>query len=237
MHVQAIKTSIFNENQDLMAFLLEFLPKQLPEKSIVVVTSKIVALAEGRTVPFTDEAGKDAIIQAESDWALKTKYAWLTIKDGMVLASAGVDSSNANGKIILLPKDSFESADNIRTFLKEHYDIQELGVLISDSRLLPLRNGSVGIVVGYAGIQGFRDERGKKDLFGRPMRVTKIDVADSLATAAVLQMGEGIEQQPLALITGANVHFVDKVNRHELDIDIKEDLYRPLFEQAGNIEI
>lgn len=237
MNIKAIKTSIFRESQDLMAFLLEHLPETLPEKSVVVVTSKIVALAEGRTHPFVEEAKRDALIQKESDWAMKTKYTWLTLKDGMVMSSAGIDASNADGKIILLPEDSFVSAEKIRDFLKKHYGVKEIGVLVPDSRMFPLRNGVVGVALGYAGIKGFRDERGDKDIFGRVMKLTKIDVADSLATAAVLEMGEGNEQQPIALITDANVQFTETVDRDELTIDIKEDLYQPLFENAKKIDL
>lgn len=237
MNIKAIKTSIFKENQDLMAFIVEFLPTTLPEKSVVVVTSKIVALSEGRTAIAETEEEREALIRSESQWAMKTKYVWLTIKDGLVMASAGIDSSNANGKIVLLPKNSFDAAETIRNFLRAQYGVKELGVLITDSRLFPLRNGVVGVALGYAGIKAIVSYKGTKDIFGREFVFERTDVADALATAAVLEMGEGAEQQPLALITEANVHFVDITDRNELVIDIKEDLYQPLFEKARDIEL
>ncbi|MEJ0001981.1 MAG: coenzyme F420-0:L-glutamate ligase [bacterium] len=172
----------------------------MPENSVLVVTSKIVALAEGRTAVFTDKAQKTALIKKESQFALETKYVWLTIKDGMVMASAGIDESNAAGKLILLPKDSFRAAESIRKDLKKIFKLKKLGVLITDSRIFPLRSGVVGVALGYAGFKGIRDYRGKKDIFGRVLKMSQTDVADSLATAAVLSMGEGREQQPLALI-------------------------------------
>jgi coenzyme F420-0:L-glutamate ligase/coenzyme F420-1:gamma-L-glutamate ligase len=94
---------------------------------------------------------------------------------------------------------------------------------------MPLRAGVVGVALGYAGFKGLRDYRGKKDVFGRKLKITQTDVADSLATAAILAMGEGNERQPLAIVTHAPVEFTDRVNRKELLIPFKDDMYRPLF--------
>lgn len=236
MNIKAIRTKLFKENENLIKFITKEV-RRIPSNSILVVTSKIVALSEGRVVFAKDEKAKEKIIRAESQFAMRTKYTWLTIKDGMVLASAGVDESNADGKIILLPKDSFKSASRIRTVLMKHYKIKNLGVILSDSRLLPLRAGVVGIALGYAGFKGVRDYIGKPDLFGRKLKMSRTDVADSLATAAVLLMGEGSEQQPLALITNPPVVFVDRINKNELKIDPKEDVYQPLFEKIKKIKI
>ncbi len=230
MNVKVIKTSLFKENGDLFSFLDKYLPK-LKSKDIVVVTSKIVALSEGRFCVVKTQKEKDEIIINESDWAMKTKYVWLTIKDGDVLANAGVDESNANGKLILLPKDSFLSAKLIRNYLLKKYKLKNLGVIISDSRLLPLRAGVVGVSLGYAGFKGIKNYIGKPDLFGKLFKFSKTDIADSLATAAVLVMGEGLERQPLAVISGGPAQFTNKINRKELKIDIQEDIYKPLFEK------
>ncbi|MBI3888255.1 coenzyme F420-0:L-glutamate ligase [Candidatus Nomurabacteria bacterium] len=232
MQITPIKTRIFKENEDLPEFILQYIkkiPKKNLENSILVVTSKIVALAEGRTVEYKNKAEKVKLIKQESDLAIKTKLVWLTIKDGMVMASAGIDESNANGKLILLPKDSFDSADFIRNKLKKIFKIKNFGVLITDSRIFPLRSGVVGVALGYAGFQGIKNYIGEKDIFGRVLKMSKTDVADSLATAAVLCMGEGKETQPLALINKPPVKFTKKTNRQELIINIKDDLYLPLF--------
>ncbi len=230
MLVKPTRTTLFKENGNLYSFLDKHLPK-LKEKMVVVVTSKIVALSEGRFCIVKNEKEKNAIIKSESEWGIKTKYVYLTIKDGDVLANAGVDESNANGKLILLPKDSFVAADKIRTYLMKKNKLKKLGVIISDSRLLPLRAGVVGVALGYAGFKGIKNYIGKPDLFGRPFEFSKTDIADSLATAAVLVMGEGTEKQPLCLISDAPVEFANKANRNELKIDIKEDIYKPLFEK------
>ena len=106
MKTKSIHTRLFKEGENLELFILEHIPK-LKDGSILVVTSKIVALAERRTATPQE---KEKIILEESEWAVPTKYVWLTIKDGMFMAAAGIDESNAQGKIILLPKDSFKAA-------------------------------------------------------------------------------------------------------------------------------
>lgn len=232
MEIKAIKTRIFNENENLIDFILKYI-KKIPEESILVITSKIVALSEGRTVKYKNEREKISekikLIREESDFSIKTKFTWLTIKDGMVMANAGIDESNAKGKLILLPKDSFRSADFIRNKLRKIFKIKKLGILITDSRIFPLRTGIVGVSLGYSGFKGIKNYIGKKDIFNRVLEMSRTDVADSLATSAVLCMGEGSEQQPLALIINAPVEFVNKINKKELLIDIKNDLYLPLF--------
>lgn len=216
------------ENEDLLSFVFKYV-KKIEENSVLVVTSKIVALSEGRTAECKNKEQKIKLIKKESDFAIKTKDVWLTIKDGMVLANAGIDESNAKGKIILLPKDSWKSARILRKKIMQNFRLKNLGVLITDSRLMPLRAGAVGVALGYAGFEGVKNYIGKKDIFGRVLKMSKTDVADSLATSAVLCMGEGKEQQPLALIENAPIVFVEKINKRELRIDPKKDLYLPLF--------
>ncbi len=228
MKIRAIKTKIFRPGDDLFIFINKYLPRP-SEKSILVVTSKIVALAEGRIAEKTSEAAKEKIIRLESDFVLPTKQVYLTIKDGLVMANAGVDESNGNGKIILLPRDSFSSAQALRNYFKQKYKLKNFGVIITDSRCLPLRAGVVGVALGYAGFKGLKDYQGRPDIFGRLFKYARVDVADSLAATAVLVMGEGKEKQPLVIISGAPVKYTNRLNRNELKIDIKEDIYGPLF--------
>ena len=228
MQVRAIKTRVFKENENLLSFIFKHV-KKIKGNSVLVVTSKIVALSEGRTTEYKNKEQKIKLIKKESDFVIKTKDVWLTIKDGMVLANAGIDESNAKGKIILLPRDSFKTSDTLRKGIMKKFRLKNFGVLITDSRLMPLRAGAVGIALGYAGFKGVKNYIGKKDIFGRVLKMSRTDVADSLATGAVLCMGEGSEQQPLALIEDAPVEFVKKINKNELKIDPKKDLYLPLF--------
>ena len=117
----------------------------------------------------------------------------------------------------------------LRNKLRQKYGVRHLGVLITDSRTIPLRAGVTGVTLGYAGFRGIKDYRGTPDIFGRKFKFSRTNIADSLATAAVLVMGEGNERQPLAIIERAPAEFCDRVNRAELRIDIQEDMYRPLF--------
>lgn len=244
MQVIPIKTRIFKENENLIDFIFSNV-KKLKNNSILVVTSKIVALSEGRTAVIKNEKEKEELIKKESQFAIRTKfhvdntdkYVWMTIKDGMVMAGAGIDESNADGKVILLPKDSWKTASILRQKFLKHYKIKNLGIIISDSRTFPLRAGIVGVAIGYAGFRGIRDYRGKQDLFDRELKFSRTDVADSLTTSAVLLMGEGNECQPLAIITDSKVIFTNKIDKNELKIDPKDDLYQPLFEKIKKIKL
>lgn len=228
MKIQAIKTRIFHPKENLLQFIADYLPI-IKDRTILVVTSKIVALAENRLVDKVDENTKIKIIKRESDFVLPTKWVYLTVKDGQIIANAGVDESNADGKLILLPKDSFKSAERIRNHFKKKHKLKSLGVIVTDSRCLPLRAGITGMALSYAGFKGLKDYRQCLDIFGQPFKYSRVDIADSLATAAVLLMGEGDERQPLATITEAPVEYCDKVDKNELKIDIGEDMYGPIF--------
>src|SRR3989344_9028732 len=158
MEVRPIKTRVFKENEDLMRFVVAHIPK-LKEGSILAVTSKIVALAEGRTANVRNKKEKEALIKKESDWALQTHPEWgWTEKDGALLVNAGIDDSNANGKLVLLPRDSFASAQNLHSSILSYYakaskdkqknKIRKLGIIITDSRISPMRAGVTGIALG-----------------------------------------------------------------------------------------
>ncbi len=230
MKIKAIKTTIFRPRQNIYSFIEKYLPV-IKENMILVVTSKIVALAEGRVEKNINEDSKMEIIKKESEFVFPTKYVCLTIKDGIVMANAGVDESNANGDIILLPRDSFLAATKIRNYFKKKFQLNNFGVIITDSRCLPLRSGITGVALGYAGFRGLKDYRKQLDIFGRPFHFSRVDVADSLATAAVYCMGEGDERRPLATISDSGVEYCSRVNKNELKIDIKEDIYGPLFKE------
>jgi coenzyme F420-0:L-glutamate ligase len=224
-----IKTRIFREHESLTDFIREHI-KKLPEKSIIVVTSKIVALAEGRTAPNDGPDAKERLIRAESESVIQAKHAFLTLTNGMLVASAGIDASNADGKFILLPKDSYRSARDLRKKLLKIYGVRNLGVLITDSRTLPLRAGVIGVSTGFAGFGGLRDYRGTKDIFGRELKFSRTNIADCLASAAVVEMGEAAECQPLAVIRDATVKFTNRaVRKNEILIPADKDLYAPLL--------
>ena len=93
----------------------------------------------------------------------------------------------------------------------------------------PLRVGTVGVALSYSGFKGVKNLIGKKDLFGRPLKMTRMNLADALAVSAVLLMGEGAECCPLAVIQKAPVIWTQKTDCEEIQIPLKDDLYYPLF--------
>lgn len=230
MQVTAVHTDVFEEGADLVNFIVRFIP-HVQENTVLAVSSKVVALWKKNTVPYESAAQKEALIKQHSQAALKTPLAWLTVKDGMIMTNAGIDESNANGKLVLLP-DCYACADELCTALKQQWHVQNLGVVITDSMILPLRAGVIAAAVGYSGFKGVKDLRGKPDIFGKVLQTTLVDVADSLATAAALVMGEANEQCPLCVIQNASVVFTDKTNREEIKYPIENDLYTPLLQAA-----
>lgn len=234
MIVKAIKTRNFIPPKDDLWELLSVNIKSIKENSVVCVTSKIVAIAEGRCVA-SENTTKDELAIKEADKYIPREQSpegliLHTVKNNLLVASAGVDESNGDGYFILWPEDPFESAKKIWEFLKEKYQVKNLGVIITDSRLIPLRRGVVGIAIGYYGFNPLKDYRGLKDIFGREFKMETSNIPDSLASAAVLEMGEGAETQPLAVIEDIkDIEFTSETIDDALSIDEKEDMFYPFL--------
>lgn len=227
MIIRPIRTSRFTSRHVLARWITRQIPS-LSESTIVAVASKIVAVSQKRIVAAGSRQ-KAKWIQKESVAIGRIGPCWLTLKDGHVCPNAGIDESNANGKLILWPLTPYSVAQEVRALLCQRFHRKQIGVLITDSRIFPLRVGVTGVALGYAGFRGLRDYRGKKDIYGRTLSMTQTNVADALASAAILVMGEGNEQQPLATITEAPVKFCDEVDPRELSMEPTQDLFYPLL--------
>ena len=237
MIVQAIKThKITQEDQNILKILDQYLPK-LEENSVVAITSKIISICEGRIIPI-NQVDKDELIKQEAEHYLPrhmSKYNFmLTMKYNLLVPSAGIDESNSRDHYVLWPKNPQESANKIRSYLVKKHNLKNLGVVITDSRSMPLRWGVTGAGITHSGFAALNDYRGTPDIFGKELKVTQVNVMDGLAAAAVFEMGEGSEQTPLAIISDLhNVEFQDRnPGPQELDflrIDIEDDLYAPLI--------
>lgn len=232
MKIVSYRTGIFKEKEDLFSFIQKYVP-EIKEKDILVISSKIISLWKGLSCPYISVKQKEELICRHSQAHLKTKKAWLTIKSSMVMTNAGIDESNAKGKLLLLPEDLYACAEEIRTALCHLYGVKKLGVILTDSMILPLRAGVIGAACGYAGFKGVRDERGRKDIFGKPLSVTMVNLADALAAAAAVTMGERNERRPLCRIEGAKVIFTRRTDPTEMVYPPEQDLYAPLFQAAG----
>ncbi len=234
MIVKAIKTRKFLPPKDDLWQLLSEI-KDLKENSVLAITSKVVSIGEGRCLAISKFPDKDKLAIKEADKYLPRETApdgliMHTIKNNILVASSGIDESNGAGYYILWPKDPQKSAGNIWKFLREKFNIKNLGIVITDSRLIPLRRGVVGIAIGYFGFKPLKDYRGTPDLFGREFKMETSNLPDSLATAAVLEMGEGAEGKPIAIISGIpDLKFTSHNESHILDIDEQEDMFYPFL--------
>jgi putative folate metabolism gamma-glutamate ligase len=240
MNVRSIKTrKITAQDRDLYAILDSYLTS-LQERSILVITSKIVAICEGRMVRL-EEADKETLIAQEADCYLPasaSKYRVnLTIKGHLLTPMAGIDESNGNGYYILWPSSPQETANHVRAYLRKRFSLHQVGVLITDSKTTPLRWGVTGIAMAHSGFLALKNYIGEPDIFGRPLHMTKANVADALAAAAVVVMGEGHEQTPLAVIDQVpfvtfQEHDPTPEELEQLHIDIEDDLYAPLLQSV-----
>lgn len=158
-----------------------------------------------------------------------------TLKNNIFIPSAGIDESNADKHYILWPKNPKQTAKKIYQWFRKKYRLKNLGIIISDSHTIPLRRGVLGISLAHYGFVPLKDYRGQTDLFGRPFAMTQTNIADGLAAAAVLIMGEGAECTPLAIIRDVSwIKFVSKPPTAKkrfstFEIKTKEDLYYPLL--------
>ena len=235
MQIKTIKTDRITQPQDLNRFVDAVLPP-LSEGSIVAITSKVVSLCEGRTVDMTAISKKD-LIYREADCVIPSdgqdERIVLTYKNRILIPSAGIDESNSNGRYILYPEDPFLSAKNLYVYLKTRRHLERFGVIITDSHTTPLRRGVTGIALAWWGFQPCKSLVGTPDLFGHPLQVTHINVADALAVSAVFNMGESSECTPIAIINNAPYVQFDATpithNIDEIAIDPQVDLYQPLL--------
>jgi putative folate metabolism gamma-glutamate ligase len=215
--------------------------KKPAEGSVLAITSKIVSICEGRIEPVKG-TDKQKLIEQESEYFIKpSKNSYgiaLSIKNGVLAPMAGIDESNANGFYILWPKDAQKTANEVREHFVKKFKLKKFGVIITDSRTTPLRWGTTGFALAHSGFQALNNYIGKSDIFGRKLRVSKANIMDGLAGTAVLMMGEGKEQTPLALIS--DLPFVafqprnpTKLEIRNLKLKIGVDLYAPLLKNAG----
>lgn len=236
MQIKAIKTHRITKDDNLESLFDKYLPK-LEEEMIIVITSKIVSICHDMIVRKSD-IEKKHLIAKEADLLAEVednKYdIYLTIKNNILMPSAGIDESNGDDVYILLPKNADEIAVHIWQYLRSRDDVEHLGVLITDSNVTPLRNGVMGIGFAWCGFEPIYSYIDKLDVYGHPLNITKVNILDSLAAGAVFIMGEGDEQTPISIITEApKISFFKRVPTQEelksISIDINDDLYAPML--------
>ena len=242
MEIFPIKIAKKDEGFDLFRTIVESKFQFLAD-DILVISSKFVSMSERSLIDLKKvKVGKRAkelalkfkmderiaqVALQESDYVVSGIPGFLlTINDGMIAPNAGIDKSNCpQGKIVLYPKASFKTANELRKKFLKKYGIK-IGIVISDSRLMPTRIGCTGIAIGVSGFDPVDDERGKTDLYGKKLKVTFKATADCLATIGVFMMGESNESIPLVVIRGANVRETKRsLSMKDMTVNPKIDIY------------
>ncbi len=234
--VQGLKTRVIKQGDNILEILLQAAEPYggFLEGDILVVAESALATADGNLVVLKNvHPSKESltlskeynidpaiveVILKESDSIVGGIPGFLLcMKNGTLLPNAGIDSSNAPpGTVVRLPPDPDGSAEKLRTEILEKQDIKT-GVIIIDSRTHAMRLGCGGVAIGCAGFTAVTDERGKKDLYGHELEVTKCAIADNMASAAELVMGEADECIPAAIIRGLGVNLTEDIGVETID--------------------
>jgi len=241
---------LVQSGQDIAALIAGGLANadmHLQDGDIVVVAQKIISKAEGRMLALADivpsakakelaeRSGKDPriveLILQESKEVLRVRPGLIVVAHrlGLVLANAGIDQSNvspANEEqhVLLLPMDPDQSCETIRAELHQLCNAR-VGVVISDSIGRAWRLGSIGTALGVAGLAAVSDLRGRPDLFGRRMETSMVAVADEIAAAASLLIGEADEGRPVVVVRGLT-HLIGSGTGLDLLRPVDQDLFR-----------
>jgi len=242
MLITAYTSPLIKKNDNLFDVISQSLPA-LPERSVVVVSSKIISTCEGRFVPKVTDTReeKHALVRQEAQLYTEphsSKYdLMLTVKGNWMFVNAGLDESNANGQYLLWPKNPQQSANDIWQFLRDHYGVKEVGVTISDSTSIPLNWGVIGHAIAHCGFEALKSYIGKPDLYGRLLKMEQVNMMQSVTAAAVLEMGEGAERTPLAIVQDIrDIVFQDQPpttqELTDLHIELEDDAFAPILTKA-----
>lgn len=212
---------------------------------VLAVAQKIVSKAEGRLVRLTDVAPSERAYEVAAQTAKDPRIVELILREseeisrlrqgvlivrhklGFTSANAGIDRSNVaqsdeNETVLLLPVDPDRSAAQLQEAIQARLGVQ-VGVVITDSHGRPFRLGTVGVAIGVAGIPALWDQRGEQDLYGYELQHTDIGIADEIAAAAGLLMGQAAEGMPVVVVRGLNLPYTggkatDLVRPKEMDL-------------------
>lgn len=233
--VLPIKSILKKEQFDLFESIIDDLKNAeiTPRNGdVLVISSKYVANSQGRVLEYekvipssdAEKIGKKfhmkpkmaEIILRESDKIFGGIPGFvITSSDNIMAPNAGIDKSNTqHGTVVLYPNDPYLVSEHLRRKFLLKYSIH-IGIIITDSRLMPGRVGTVGIAISCSGIEPTSDLRGEKDLYGNVLKVTFQAIADDLASIANLKMGEGSDVTPCVLIRDSDIRLTDRKMRED----------------------
>ena len=250
MELFAVKLPLIKKHDPLIKILISHLKKQklaLMEGDIVVIAEKVIATSQGRVKKLSDVNNVSEKARELADkYDMDQRYVELILEEasmilgGMthvilakvndfLIANAGIDQSNAGpDSVILLPENLKQVPWEYRNILQKEFNIKNLGIIVSDSRVQPLRKGTIGIAIATAGFEPIEDLRGHPDLFGRPLEITMRAIADDLTSAAQFLLSEADQQTPVVIIRGAKVVFTD-TPQFTTEMAPEECLYMNIF--------
>lgn len=228
--IYPVRSQVQSDAFDLISTLttaLKAADLTLQDGDILAVSSKYTAIAQGRVVNMADVVVTAQAASIAERYHMNPILAQLVIDNadhvfggiqlgfllthvhGIISPNAGLDRSNIpSGKVVLFPQDPYLTAENIRQQVRAVTGA-DVGIVLTDSWLMPGRWGTTGVALACAGFKPVEDERGKIDLFGNPMQVTQRGVADQLCVAAQLVMGERDEACPFAVLRGTGVKIMN----------------------------
>jgi coenzyme F420-0:L-glutamate ligase/coenzyme F420-1:gamma-L-glutamate ligase len=252
MQLYAVKTRVVKVGDNLVEVVLDSLRKQrlnLENDDMLALASKVVSYSQRRIVNLSDvkpsrraeklakkfslEPGFAELVVDEADKIYGgVEKALLTLKDNVLTANAGIDNKNAPvGFVVLWPEKLTSWLKSFRDEIRSAAG-KRVAVMVVDSGLVPLRIGTVGLALAVAGFSPIREWRGRKDLYGKTIVITRHAVADDLASAAHLLMGEAAEKTPVVLIRDAPVDFDNNIHSvAEMVMPSTECIFMSTFEK------
>ena len=213
---------------------------------VVVVAQKIISKCENRYVELKNiQPSKEAtdlaktlnrdpafiqIIQNESKKIISTDKNVIIVehKLGFININAGIDRSNIlqnDDVVLLLPENPSKSAKDLQSAISANFQ-RDIALIVTDSMTRPFRSGVTNFALASANIPSLIDLKGESDIYGNILQSTEIAIADELAAAAGLLMGQGSEKQPVVIIRGFDKKNYSTNNAFDLVVDEDEDLYR-----------
>jgi len=250
-----IQTGLIRPGDAILPLILTGMDKQdlsIKRGDILIIAESALATSEGRLICLAENCPSPEACDLARQYDIDPHLAEVVLHEsdaiiggipgfllctsqGNLLPNAGVDGSNApDGYVTLLPSDPNMSAHSIRTEIHQMTEVR-VGVLIIDSRTHPMRYGCSGVAIGCSGIPAVIDERGKKDLFGRELKVTRRAIADNLASAAELLMGEADEGIPAVLVRGLDLPLGDYEGIEQIPAD--ECLFMGIIARNANTRL
>ena len=215
----------------------------LENGDVIVISSKYIASSQGRILDIDKVTISENANHVSKKYKMDPKFVEIILResdkifggisgfiitssDNILAPNAGIDKSNSNGtRLILYPENPYQIAEILKRKIFFDYSVH-VGIIITDSRLMPARVGTVGVAIACSGLEPVKDLRGQHDLDGNPLKVTFQATADNLASIANHKMGEGSESQPIAIVRDSECELTSrKIEPTEVSISHEECVY------------